>query len=749
MNDRKDSGPGGQGGQSPGMSLSDIYYVLFRHKWKILCFSAAGLVAAAGIYSFKPPLYTSAAKLYVRYVEDARLPNGTGNSQIKLPDARGENIINSEVEILTSLDIAREVVDAIGAEKLLAKAGGGSDLNRAAALVKKNISVDVPKRSDVLKIIFQHPDREIVQPVLTQVIASYLKKHAEIHRDLGVTDDFLTKQTAALQSQLAQTEEELRKVKMKAGVVSLEDAKKNNDGRISKIRDDILGAEADLAEHQAAVTEFTRLAPASPGTTNIELDAPLDQVNQYKSVSMRLDLLSRKEQELLTQFTENSSPVRAIQQQMAEAEQLKKNLAEKYPKLAGLVIAAPRPDGQHAVSSIDPSVEAVQVQALTSKIDFLNTQLAQARAEQDKVEEMEATIVELQRKKELEETKYRYFSSSLEQARFDEALGAGKLSNISVAQTPSPPFRDLGQLNKLLAMVVAGGMLAGIALAFLLELYLDQTLKRPVEVETKLRLPLFLSIPDTARNGFRRHQAEGNGHLRLKAPGGQTGAGENGENGRNGKMAITLWDTSHRLRPYFEALRDRLVIYFDANNLKHHPKLVAVTGCAQGAGVTTIAAGLAATLSETGEGNVLLVDMNLRQSAAHPFYKGKPACDLAGALENKDHALVQDNLYVVTEGMNGDKLPITLPRQFAGLMPKLRASDYDYIIFDMPPVSQIGVASKLGRFMDVNLLVVESEKTAVDVVKQASSLVSGTKPNVGVVLNKKRTYVPQWLHQEL
>jgi uncharacterized protein involved in exopolysaccharide biosynthesis/Mrp family chromosome partitioning ATPase len=749
MNDRKDSGSGGQGGQSPGMSLSDIYYVLFRHKWKILGFSAAGLAAAAGIYSFKPPLYTSAAKLYVRYVEDARLPNGTGNSQIKLPDARGENIINSEVEILTSLDIAREVVDAIGAEKLLAKAGGGSDLDRAAAFVKKNISVDVPKRSDVLKIIFQHPDREIVQPVLTQVIASYLKKHAEIHRDLGVTDDFLTKQTATLQSQLAQTEEELRKAKMKAGVVSLEDAKKNNADRISKIRDDILGAEADLAEHQAAVKELTRLAPVSLESTNTGMEASVDEVNQYKSVSLRLDLLSRKEQELLTQFTENSTPVRAVQQQITEAERLKKELKGKYPKLADLVVSTPRLDGQRAGNWIDPSAEAVQAQALTSKIDFLNSQLAQALAEQDKVEEMEATIVGLQRKKELEETKYRYFSSSLEQARFDEALGAGKLSNISVAQTPSPPFRDLSQLNELLAMVVAGGLLAGIALAFLLELYLDQTLKRPVEVETKLQLPLFLSIPDTARNGFRLSVAEGNGHLRLNAPGGQTGAGETGQTGRNGKMAVALWDTSHRLRPYFEALRDRLIIYFDANNLKHHPKLVAVTGCAQGAGVTTIAAGLAATLSETGEGNVLLVDMNLGQSAAHPFYKGKPACDLAEALENKDHALVQDNLYVVTEGMNGDKLPITLPRQFAGLMPKLRASDYDYIIFDMPPVSQIGVASKLGRFMDVNLMVVESEKTAVDVVKQASSMVSGAKPNVGVVLNKKRTYVPQWLHQEL
>ena len=412
-------------------------------------------------------------------------------------------------------------------------------------------------------------------------------------------------------------------------------------------------------------------------------------------------------------------------------------------------MSVPRTDGQVARNSIDPSAEAIQVQALTSKIDFLNSQLAQAQAEQARVDEMEATIVELQRKKELEETKYRYFSSSLEQARFDEALGAGKLSNISPAQTPSPPYRDLSQLQKQLAIVVLGGVLAGIALAFLLELYLDPTLKRPIEVETRLRLPLFLSIPDTSRNGFRRHMTEGNGHPCLKAPGGQTGVEEDGETGRNGKMEIALWDTSHRLRPYFEALRDRLVIYFDANNLKHHPKLVAVTGCAKGAGVTTIAAGLAATLSETKEGNVLLVDMNKGQGAAHPFFKGKPACDLVGALENKDNAQVQENLYVVVEGMNGDKLPITVPRQFAGLMPKLRASDYDYIIFDMPPVSQIGVAAKLGRFMDVNLMVIESEKTDRELVKQASSLVSGAKPNVGVVLNRKRTYVPQWLQQEL
>ena len=58
-------------------------------------------------------------------------------------------------------------------------------------------------------------------------------------------------------------------------------------------------------------------------------------------------------------------------------------------------------------------------------------------------------------------------------------------------------------------------MLGGIALAFLLELYLDPTLKRPIEVETRLHLPLFLSIPDAGQNGFRLPFSGRNGQAQL------------------------------------------------------------------------------------------------------------------------------------------------------------------------------------------------------------------------------------------
>jgi Mrp family chromosome partitioning ATPase len=367
------------------------------------------------------------------------------------------------------------------------------------------------------------------------------------------------------------------------------------------------------------------------------------------------------------------------------------------------------------------------------------------------MDEAESAITELQRKKELEEANYRYYSASLEQARINGALGAEKISNINVVQSPSPPVRDYSQLIKLMAKLLAGGVIGGIGLAFFIELFLDQSIKRPIEVETKLRLPLFLSIPDTSWNGRWWFPKLGrNGALRPAAQ--LHGAIQTSDSGvKNGKAEVAPWDSRHSLRTFYEALRDRLVAHFEIKNMTHKPKLVAVASCSKGAGVTTIAAGLAASLSETGDGNVLLVDMGLERGAVHPFHKGRPGCPLPDVLENEKRAagLVQEHLYLASANEAADKLPRILPSRFTHLVPKMKASDYDYIIFDMPPVSQTSVTARLAGFMDLVFLVVESEKTDREVLKRATSLLAESNANVTAILNKNRAYVPPWLHQEL
>ena len=298
-------------------------------------------------------------------------------------------------------------------------------------------------------------------------------------------------------------------------------------------------------------------------------------------------------------------------------------------------------------------------------------------------------------------------------------------------------------------MILAGGILGGLALAFLIEFYLDRSVKRPTEIETKLRIPLFLSIPDVGKNGSQQ-KAEKR-QLQIKnAEGVVAGAGNGELAGKTGKLEIAPWSANHSLRAFYEALRDRIVVHFEVKNLTRNPKLVAVTSANRGAGVTTIAMGLAASLSETGEGNVLLVDMNVEQGAVQQFYKGKPGCPLDDAFESEKRsgALMQNNLYVVSDSSNGDKLPRIMPKRFSSLLPKFKASDYDYIIFDMPAVSQTSVTARLAGHMDMMLLVVEAEKTDRDIVRRANLLLGESKANVIAVLNKARKYVPEKLHQE-
>jgi Mrp family chromosome partitioning ATPase len=77
----------------------------------------------------------------------------------------------------------------------------------------------------------------------------------------------------------------------------------------------------------------------------------------------------------------------------------------------------------------------------------------------------------------------------------------------------------------------------------------------------------------------------------------------------------------------------------------------------------------------------------------------------------------------------------------------MKTSDFDYIIFDMPPVSQISITPRLARFMDLVLLVAESEKSDRDAVKRAGAWLAESKTNVGVVLNKRREYMPKRLRE--
>jgi uncharacterized protein involved in exopolysaccharide biosynthesis/Mrp family chromosome partitioning ATPase len=775
------------------LGVGDVYYTIFRHKWKIIICSSLGLIGAVIAYLTYKPLYYSHAKLFIRYVvtEGRTAAPGPGGdaSNTKSPDMRGETIMQSEEQILTSMDLARRVAESVGAEKILAKVDGGKDVNIAALIVSRGLTVYA--RGSIIQIGFEHQDFEIVQPVLRELVDNYLKLHVEIHRAVGIIGDFLTQETDQLRNRLAQTEDELRKAKNRAGVISLEESKRTFAAEIARIRDEIFEAQVQLASRSAIQPEDNKPsvvpaaspaasdAPATPttpsqspastvaaspvvdgssaeGISSAVVAAPAtpaippEKIEEYRRVFTNLVFLRNKEQELLTQFTPENSRVKSIRSQLTEATENKRKLEEEYPMFVSSPSTAPAGTNLPAGPTRDPVAEAAQISALQIKLKVLNNQLESIRAEAAKVDQAEGFILELTRKKELEEANYRYYAARLEQSRINEALGTGKVSNINQIQAPTMPTSDRSKVLKIPAAILGGGIALGLVWAFLIELLLDRSVRRPVDFERTIGIPLFLSIPSLGKKGKLRKAKkaeptapEATGQPSHESPGGLALA-----NRPQTDSELARLENAHLLHSFHETLRDRLIGFFESRNVVHKPKLIAVTGLDHGSGVTTTAAGLASCLSETGEGNVLLVDMTAGQGSAQQFFQGKELCGLDDVLSTRASAQVQDNLYVVSEEPSQDRLSRILPQRFNKLVPQLKASNFDYIIFDMPAVSQLSITPRLAGFMDMVLLVVESEKTDREMVQRATALLAQSKAPVGAILNKTKTYVPARIHQE-
>ena len=202
--------------------------------------------------------------LYIRYISEGRSLSPSGlDPKTKSPDERGDTIISSEAEIIQSFDLAQRVATNVGAEKILAKLGGGKDLNPAASYIKKHIAIELLKHSSVIHVIFQHPDPELVQPVLKAIIDTYLEKHVEVHRSAGYLDEFITRQADEYRRQLVDTETDIKAKRGKVHVVSIEDAKRLDTEEVSKIKLTLLDLETEMAERRMALNELSNLPPAA------------------------------------------------------------------------------------------------------------------------------------------------------------------------------------------------------------------------------------------------------------------------------------------------------------------------------------------------------------------------------------------------------------------------------------------------------------------------------------------------------
>lgn len=721
------------------MTPDDLLFMVFRHKGMVLAFLCLGLAGAIAARVVRPPVFVSQAKLQIHYVMEPRTVNPTGPDagEVRLIEQGAQGTIAAEVEILSSLDVVTNAVRMVGAEKILAKKGGGNDPLAAAGVVASGLEVEPPKTT-IITVSLKHPDPEVARMVLSAIIEAYQEKHLEVYQ--GRLGEYYAKQMEESRSRLVQTEQELKNLRTQAPAVFPDQDAHSYQAQIAKKMEELWDAQRELAERKAVLGDSVT-GIGEMGAPQTGVSVPPDKVNDYAQLLSDLDGLKRNERELLRTYREAYPLVQTVRAQMQELSTQKTGLEAAFPALAQMGLVS-GPAGTNAVGG-DVTAGLAEIRRLNARVGALRNVLSNIQASASLVLELDPKIAQVQRRHDEEQRSYEFFLSSLEQTRRSESRSAGTANNISVVQNPTPSGLDYKKTLKLVGIVLVGCIGLGLGLVFLIETFLDRSIKRVVDVERRLRLPVFLTIPDATWGG------------RLRLPwlsSRRNGKSSNGAE-QAASSAIEPWQPDHLLRHCAEGLRERLMTYFEVNDLNlKKPKLVAITSCGEGAGVSSLAGGLAAALSETGEGNVLLVDMNVSNGVAHSFYRGKPGSGLANALEPelRAEAQVQQNLYLASlqNGAGDGKLPLAVTKQFNHLVPKLKASDYDYIIFDMPPVAPTSLTARLASHMDITLLVIEAEKTGQQTATRASALMRESKVKLATILNKYRQHVPARLSQD-
>ena len=185
-------------------------------------------------------------------------------------------------------------------------------------------------------------------------------------------------------------------------------------------------------------------------------------------------------------------------------------------------------------------------------------------------------------------------------------------------------------------------------------------------------------------------------------------------------------------------------------------KAIMFTGTGIGDGCSTSAINFAAALVLEYKRKVLLIDADLRNPVVHESFNIPRSPGLSDILDRKAdfsraiHEIASKSLYVLTCG--------TKPRlvsglfensEFENLLTEARQS-MDYVVLDTPPVGIYPESRAISSRVDGSVLVIYSGRTRRQVALRAKQLLERSgAPVMGVLLNRRKYYIPEWLYARL
>jgi len=273
---------------------------------------------------------------------------------------------------------------------------------------------------------------------------------------------------------------------------------------------------------------------------------------------------------------------------------------------------------------------------------------------------------------------------------------------LAEAHIPRNPINTNLTMNIGIGFIVGVGI--GVFLACLLE-FLDKRVKTEQEVKKLIDLPLLGMIEFEKRKDTKRGSR---------------------------RNLITIIDPKSPISEQYRTIRTNIQFSMIDTELK----TVAFTSAAPGEGKSTTIANLAITLAYQGE-KVLLIDADLRRPTLHQLMGMRNQYGLTNLIAKKaakKSAILPfpkiSNLHVMPSGpIPPNPSELLGSKRMKNLISEL-SQEYDWILFDMPPVLAVTDAQILGNYCDAVILILKSHQTEKKELVKAKELLDKANTNL-------------------
>lgn len=493
------------------ISAKDIIAIGFRRKRIIaVCFTAIFLGAVlVGVFS--PASYQAHTKLLVKRERVDPVVTPGQDAPVVMHDDVTEEELNSEVELLESDDVLRQVVVATGLEAhqsrfRLFKSDEAERIAKATQRLRASLQVDAMKKSDLISVVYTSSDPEMAAKVLKNLNLVYIEKDTAVHRPHGQYQ-FFEQETERYKTELNQAEQQLKQFATEEGGVAPQVARDNALTKLSEFSATLEQTRAEMAGTEKKINTLEKQSGTLPAriTTQLRETDDAQLLQQFKTTLMSLEL---KRTELLTKYQPTYPLVQEVDKQIADT---RTQIAAEESKPVREQTTDENPTHQYVATELAKA--KADYSALEARAAATETIVKMYREKTEQLEQKGIVHQDLLRAQKADEDNYLLYMKKREEARMSDALDQRQILNVAVAEEPVVPVIPISSPWLTIAFGLVLGVVASAGTALAVDC-LDPSFRTPSEVFDELNIPVLAAVPHhqtlSRINGNGRNNGNGN-----------------------------------------------------------------------------------------------------------------------------------------------------------------------------------------------------------------------------------------------